>query len=106
MHAVIVGLSDPTYEKLVSLCTDGLDHAWLATRLLEEAIYNAPTPERCRMCGGPFFRDIHKIGPPAVYCSDECRAEGYQARKARWMRRKRVGWKATASGRRGGPHRR
>ena len=95
MHAVIVGLSDATYSKLVALCTQGMDHSWLATHLLERAIYEAPTPGRCKMCGSDFFRDPHRKGPPLVYCSDPCRVQGYAARKRRWWHKKGGSWRRT-----------
>jgi hypothetical protein len=65
-----------------------MDHSWLATHLLERAIYDAPAPGHCKLCGEPFFRDVRKIGPPPVYCSDPCRVKGYQERKVRWWRKK------------------
>lgn len=95
MHAVIVGLNDETYAKLIGLCTSGLDHSWLATHLLERAVYDSPVPGRCKTCGGPFWKDIHAKGHPVVYCSDPCREKGYQARKMRWWRSKKGGaWRA------------
>lgn len=99
MHAVIVGLSDATYEKLIALCTDDMDHSWLATHLLERAIVDAPAPGRCKICGGGVFRDQRKIGPPRVYCSDPCRTKGYQERKARWWRKKGRTWREKRPGR-------
>jgi hypothetical protein len=101
MHAVIVGISDETYSKLIALCTQGLDHSWLATHMLERAIYEAPSPGLCKMCGGPFFKDRHKKGHPFVYCSDECREKGYLARKMRWWQgRKGNAWRAKRKGKR------
>jgi hypothetical protein len=101
MHAVIVGLSDQTYEKLIALCTADMDHSWLATHLLERAIYDAPAPGHCKLCGEPFFRDVRKIGPPPVYCSDPCRVKGYQERKVRWWRKKGAAWRVKQRGRPG-----
>jgi hypothetical protein len=94
MHAVIVGLSDETYDHLVALCTQGLDHSWLATKLLEDAIHQSPQPGVCRECGEPFFVESSHRGHPYAYCSDACRKKGYQARKLRWWRKKGKAWRA------------
>jgi len=90
MHAVIVGLSDPIYEKLVALCKQAgnLDHSWYATHLLEEAIANAPLPGHCKGCGTAFAQQAGKIGPPYRYCSEKCREKGYRERKLRWWKKR------------------
>jgi hypothetical protein len=101
MHAVIVGLSDETYEKLIALCSERMDHSWLATRLLEQAIFESPAPGQCKACGEVFFRDVRKPGHPRAYCSDPCRDEGYRARKQRYWRKKGRSWREKQRGKAG-----
>ena len=98
MHAVIVGISDETYDKLVALCRGGIDHSWLATRLLERAVYDEPVPGRCKQCAGEFFQKARQKGRPLVYCSEECRKAGYQERKMRWWRTKGRRWRKGRAG--------
>src|SRR3954453_24003908 len=87
MHAVIVGVSDPTYAKLCALAAQAqiTDHSWLATHLLEQAVQEAPVPGTCQGCGQP-FAVAPTPGGQIRYCSDICRQKGYRARKRRWWR--------------------
>lgn len=98
MHALIVGISDEAYEKLIALSGNRIDHSWLATHLLEDAVSDAPRPGVCKMCGDPFFVRGHPIGRPRLYCSEKCQKAGHQERKRRWWRRKGKAWREKSHG--------
>lgn len=89
MHAFIVAVNDVTYEKLIGLCAVSRvdDHSWLATHLLEQAVREAPVPGTCHICRQPFAQAPHK-GAQRIYCSETCRRRGYNARSARYERRR------------------